>query len=536
MKYGRNLKEKARKNVRKNYFRNVIVVFICSVLLAGGYSYTTKNILEVDTSDVNISEILNNSSKKTNAEIIDDLLNKTDSEKQREEVIKNKYSAGVISSIINEITASGSIIFGFLNAFNNFLFAGDISVFVLIIFATLISFSFNVLFINVLQVGRNRFFLEKRKYLNTKIDKLLFPYKVRKTLHLSYILFVKQLYQLLWNFTIIGGILKHYQYSMIPYVLAENPNITKNEAFCLSKELTDGQKWNLFKVDLSLLGWNILGAFTFNFTNIFYFNIYKEFIYAEIYMDIRNSKRNDLTYGYLLNDDALNVKEEVYDVYPDEKFSISLKKRKWLNIDYHKKYSLTSYVLFFFTFSFVGWIWEVLLHLIEDGRFVNRGTMLGPWLPIYGFGGVMILFLLKRFRDRPFSLFLSSFVLCGIVEYATAWYLETFNHMKWWDYSGYFLNIHGRVCLEGLLVFGLGGCAFTYLVAPILDNIYIKIKPSIRYTVCLLFILFFSVDFVYSSIHPNSGEGITSYKMTQTIVDVKKNCASAIIIGRLITD
>ena len=194
MKYDRNLKEKARKNVRKNYFRNVIVVFICSVLLAGGYSYTTKNILEVDTSDVNISEILNNSSKKTNAEIIDDLLNKTDSEKQREEVIKNKYSAGVISSIINEITASGSIIFVFLNAFNNFLFAGDISVFVLIIFATLISFSFNVLFINVLQVGRNRFFLEKRKYLNTKIDKLLFPYKVRKTLHLSYILFVKQLF------------------------------------------------------------------------------------------------------------------------------------------------------------------------------------------------------------------------------------------------------------------------------------------------------------------------------------------------------
>ena len=113
MKYDRNLKEKARKNVRKNYFRNVIVVFICSVLLAGGYSYTTKNILEVDTSDVNISEILNNSSKKTNAEIIDDLLNKTDSEKQREEVIKNKYSAGVISSIINEITASGSIIFVF---------------------------------------------------------------------------------------------------------------------------------------------------------------------------------------------------------------------------------------------------------------------------------------------------------------------------------------------------------------------------------------------------------------------------------------
>ena len=182
-----------------------------------------------------------------------------------------------------------------------------------------------------------------------------------------------------------------------------------------------------------------------------------------------------------------------------------------------------SYILFFFTFAFVGWIWEVFLHLINDGVFVNRGTMFGPWLPIYGTGGLLILILLKPVREKPLLLFILAFILCGIVEYSTAWYLETFKHLKYWDYTGYFLNLHGRTCLEVLIVFGLGGCAFTYLFAPLLNNIYVKkVTPLAKKVLCIVLLIFFSIDLVYSKYHPNTGEGIstpveeTAFYSTQT--------------------
>lgn len=83
--------------------------------------------------------------------------------------------------------------------------------------------------------------------------------------------------------------------------------------------------------------------------------------------------------------------------------------------------------------------------------------MFGPWLPIYGVGGVMLLVCLKPFRKNKLVTFILSMILCAILEYGTAWYLETFKQMKWWDYSGYFLTLQGRICLEGIVVFGIGG-------------------------------------------------------------------------------
>ena len=99
-----------------------------------------------------------------------------------------------------------------------------------------------------------------------------------------------------------------------------------------------------------------------------------------------------------------------------------------------------------------------------------------------------------------------------IFEYVVSVVLESLFGLRWWDYTGYFININGRVCLEGLLVFGLGGCGFTYLVAPFLDNLYNKIKPSIKYLVAIILLSFFILDNIYCHNNPNMGEGITSYK------------------------
>ncbi|MBQ2639473.1 MAG: putative ABC transporter permease [Bacilli bacterium] len=165
--------------------------------------------------------------------------------------------------------------------------------------------------------------------------------------------------------------------------------------------------------------------------------------------------------------------------------------------------------MFFFTFAFIGWFWEVLLHLITDGTFVNRGTMFGPWLPIYGFGGLLILLVLKPIKDKPILFFISTMILAGILEYSTAWYLETFKGMKWWDYTGYFLNIDGRICLEGLLIFAFGGSGVIYFVGPQLNELYLKIAPKVRIITCSILVFFFGTDAIYSSVHPNTGNGVT---------------------------
>ena len=182
------------------------------------------------------------------------------------------------------------------------------------------------------------------------------------------------------------------------------------------------------------------------------------------------------------------------------------------SLHFDRHYSIPSLVLIFFTMCMIGWLWEVSLHLIQDGVFVNRGIMHGPWLPIYGSGGLMILVVLNKFRNNRIVQFILAVILCGVVEYFTHWYLElTHDGTKWWDYTGYFLNIGGRICAEGLLVFGLGGMAIVYFLGPVLDNQFRRIPWKIAAVVCSSLVVCFAVDMVYSSKHPNMGEGITDY-------------------------
>lgn len=182
-----------------------------------------------------------------------------------------------------------------------------------------------------------------------------------------------------------------------------------------------------------------------------------------------------------------------------------------------RSYSLVNLVMMFFIFCFVGWVWEVSLAFISEGTFVNRGTLHGPWLPIYGTGGVIILILLKKLRKKPLFEFLAAMVLCGGLEYFSSWYLEkTHGGQRWWDYTGYFLNLNGRICAEGLLTFGLGGLAIVYLLAPALDNLLSRIDTRKLTVVAVVLLAFYCVDQAYSAQHPNIGAGITDYKGSAT--------------------
>ena len=137
--------------------------------------------------------------------------------------------------------------------------------------------------------------------------------------------------------------------------------------------------------------------------------------------------------------------------------------------------------------------------------------MFGPWLPIYGAGGTLGIILLKKIMDNHIITFFSVIIICSVVEYATSWYLEEIKHIKYWDYTGYFCNINGRICLEGVLVFGFAGCAGIYIMAPFFDDLLNKIPLKGRIAACIILVTLFSMDLVYSKSHPNEGKGITDY-------------------------
>ena len=497
----KEIKKNSHKFLRKNYFMSIIIIFLFSAILNNTYIYSTKTI-KYNPDSYDIHKIIYD---KTTKEIDFTKLNEAEKEEN------NKKMKGVLAPIVGRLGISVSPLYNFSYSMKLFFYDQNISGGVFSLFIAFLSLLIFLFIKLVLEIGKNRFYLESRIYRKTSVFRLLFPYKVKGTFHLSMILFLRRIYQILWSLTIVGGIIKSYEYQMIPYILAENPTISRKEAFRLSKEMMDGYKWESFKLDMSLMGWIILGMATLGITNILYFDAYKEFINAELYKVIRDKKKDKLTDSELLNDDALFDENTRKTIYPEDKLKAPISNIK-INTDYNQKYSIQNIILLFFTVSFIGYLYEVAIHIIRDGELVNRGTMYGPWLPIYGTGAILILLVLKPFRKNPIHLFISSMVLAGVVEYISSWLLQTFAHNKWWDYSGYFLNLNGRICLEGLLVFGLGGAIIIYFIGPLMNSLFNKINYKKTTIICIILVSLFGVDLAYSATHPNTGKGITDYK------------------------
>lgn len=161
------------------------------------------------------------------------------------------------------------------------------------------------------------------------------------------------------------------------------------------------------------------------------------------------------------------------------------------------------YIFMFFTFAIIGWLWEGVYDLLYFGVLANHGVLLGPWLPIYGFGGVFMYLILNRFKRHPFVVFMGAFVFCTIIEYGTGLYLEITKGRSWWDYSNIPFNIDGRICLIASIVFGISGVLLIYFIAPKLRYLYNKLNYR-RAAILILFLMaMYTLDFINSTYHPN---------------------------------
>lgn len=155
-------------------------------------------------------------------------------------------------------------------------------------------------------------------------------------------------------------------------------------------------------------------------------------------------------------------------------------------------------IALFLIYSFIGWIVEVSAFLIQDHKFVNRGFLIGPVVPIYGTGGILITILLTKYQSDPIILFCMAVIVCSILEYLTSYVMEKIFKTRWWDYSNKKFNINGRICLSNLIVFGIMGLVMVYLINPFLINILNKIDPILLKCVVSILMVLFIIDFFVS--------------------------------------
>ena len=590
----KNMKHRARQALKKHYFIFVAVCLIAAYL-GSEFQSSIRRIglrTELVTTEYSV-----NVGGLTVHQGLSDVINKALrgkidegrelSQKLKDQAIENARdghpslgrSRGVLAALVNDIT-SGSIFVTLISAIQSMLGSADVTMNIFIILSFLLPLMLWFFLNNMYIVVSRRMFLEGRCYEKLPIRRFWFLLGGKRWLKTCWTMCVVSIFEILWSLTIVGIFIKYYSYFLVPYILAENPDMGTLEAITLSRRMMKGHKWQCFVLELSFIGWRILGALTFGILDIAYTNPYYVAACCEFYVGLRREALDRQLCGpkqlgdiYLYEPAPREVLEKAYkdvrealeqpvetleelkgvrgflmrwfgilltfttrekayeegqfrlqriaslkeaadgEVYP-VRLGMLAEERSLRRIDplrYMRNYTVTSLILMFFIFSMVGWLWEVSLHMVNYGEFVKRGVLHGPWLPIYGGGSLLILTLLRRLRHRPVMQFFSIIVLCGAMEYLTSWVLEiATGGQRWWDYTGYFLNLHGRICAEGLLIFGIGGMMIVYVLAPALDSVLRRLSRRLVIPLCVVLLCLFLGDLGYSLGNPNTGNGVTA--------------------------
>lgn len=154
----------------------------------------------------------------------------------------------------------------------------------------------------------------------------------------------------------------------------------------------------------------------------------------------------------------------------------------------------------FFVYAVIGWIYELFIFYYHDGVWVNRGFLYGPYLPVYGFGMLLLSSILgniikrksNKFKDwvvRILIVLISVFVIATLVEYITHYVMDVYFDIKLWDYSNEFLNINGRVCFNASRNFAIGGTLLLFVVHPLILKIINNCKKLNLVCWVLLFVI-----------------------------------------------
>lgn len=144
-----------------------------------------------------------------------------------------------------------------------------------------------------------------------------------------------------------------------------------------------------------------------------------------------------------------------------------------------------------------GFVYETIFYRIDLGYFVKRGDTLGPWLPIYSFGGLLITLINSKNKNNSFKIFIKSTLVCGVLEYLCGYIFLEYFDLRLWDYNNEILNfgnINGFICLRSILFFGISGVFLVKIVDPLIDRFKEKCSQNVYNVCCILPALTITVD------------------------------------------
>ncbi len=194
-----------------------------------------------------------------------------------------------------------------------------------------------------------------------------------------------------------------------------------------------------------------------------------------------------------------------------------------------------NHVLYFFFYSFVGWVGETIYCSVGNRKFINRGFLTGPLCPIYGSAGVVLSVVLMPIHDhfgtKWYGIVLTALcamVIADIIEYLTSYIMEKLFNARWWDYTDYPFNLHGRICLRHTIYWAIAGTLFIYVLHPWTIRMFARILPdNIRNIIVYILLGIFVIDLIHAVISASDIRGFmtklsaVSERLTDTAEEVK---------------
>ncbi|MCR5477775.1 MAG: DUF975 family protein [Lachnospiraceae bacterium] len=272
----KELKAKGKESFQANYWKCVLVAMLLALVTAGsagsfggsGFRNRTQSSEDAQSADTSLSQDLGS------------LIAQNDPSADPEKI--SSQISDVMGHVGNAMESpAAKIAMGI----------AGITVLFIVLIAVCIGVVFDAFVMNPIELGCKRFF---RRNLGEKAQVANVAYGFDADGHYKGIvktLFQRDIFTFLWSLLfLIPGIIKAYEYRMMPYILAENPALDTAEVFARSKAMMKGQKWNAFVLDLSFLGWYILSVFTFGLLNLFFVSPYKKATNAALYEALKGEQ------------------------------------------------------------------------------------------------------------------------------------------------------------------------------------------------------------------------------------------------------
>ena len=158
---------------------------------------------------------------------------------------------------------------------------------------------------------------------------------------------------------------------------------------------------------------------------------------------------------------------------------------------------LPQMVIIFALISFGGWVYETIYCSVVEGEFTKRGFLFGPTCPIYGIGAIAEWLVLGQISN-PIIVFIIGGLLATVIEYSTGLFLERRFKKKWWDYSMFKFNLHGRICPQASAVFGAFSVTSVFVLVPTMLNILMIFSKHTVSVVAFIVVTLYFLDTVAS--------------------------------------